>query len=272
MRPKSLEELRPPRVMSLFAVADGATIPAMPPRPTALDVARTVRLLTVDLCGLALELARRPEEAASTATEEGLARIRGSFGRTLLRAGVHLEVLHAEKVPRDGGLVFMWNQATHLDHLALAAAIPRPFLSLYNNEVARVPFYGAHMRRSGHFHVDRTDEAQWRASVARAAEAVRAGACVLVSPEGTRSRDGRLLPMKRGAFLLAAASQRPIVCVTVAGGHDRLPRGSPVVRAGPLRVVFSEPLATEGHHPDDTLGLQQWVVDTFNRDLRAFAV
>jgi 1-acyl-sn-glycerol-3-phosphate acyltransferase len=128
------------------------------------------------------------------------------------------------------------------------------------------------MRRSGHFHVDRTDEAQWRASVARAAEAVRAGACVLVSPEGTRSRDGRLLPMKRGAFLLAAAAQRPVVCVTVVGGHDRLPRGSPVVRAGPLRVVFSEPIATAGHPEDDTTALQERVVATFTRDLLAFPV
>ena len=91
-------------------------------------------------------------------------------------------------------------------------------------------------------HVDRNDEAQWRASIARAATRVRDGECVLVSPEGTRSWDGRLLPMKRGALQLAAASERLIVCVTVIGGHARLPRGSAIVRAGPLRVVFAEPI------------------------------
>ena len=35
----------------------------------------------------------------------------------------------------------MWNQESHLDHLALLPAIPRPFFSPFNNEVARVPFY-----------------------------------------------------------------------------------------------------------------------------------
>jgi hypothetical protein len=54
----------------------------------------------VDLCGFALELGLRPEGAASTATEEGLARIRERFRRTLQRAGVRMEVLHAEGVPR----------------------------------------------------------------------------------------------------------------------------------------------------------------------------
>ena len=87
----------------------------------------------------------------------GLAMIRASFGRTLRRLGVDLEVLHAERVPPTGGLVLMWNQESHLDHLVLPVAIPRGFVSLYNNEVARVPFYGAHMRRGGHVHVNRTN-------------------------------------------------------------------------------------------------------------------
>ena len=117
------------------------------------------------------------------------------------------------------------------------------------------------MRDTGHVHVDRNDEAQWRPAIARAAERVRLGECVLVSPEGTRSRDGRLLPMKRGAFILAAASGRPIVCVTVIGGHARLPRGSAVVRAGAMRVVFSEPIA--GDAAEGVLA--ERVADTFER-------
>ena len=148
-------------------------------------------------------------------------------------------------------------------------AIPRPFLSFFNNEVARTPFYGAQLAAAGHLHLDRNDEAQWRASVARGAALVREGRCFLVSPEGTRSRDGRLLPMKRGAFIFAVASQRPIVCVTVLGGHDRMPRGSPIVRAGPVRVVFSEPIPTESHRVDDLAPLQAEVVATFERAMGA---
>jgi 1-acyl-sn-glycerol-3-phosphate acyltransferase len=181
---------------------------------------------------------------------------------------VRLEVLHADRVPAEGGLVLFWNQESHLDHLVLASAIPRPFFSLYNNAIARFPLYGAHMRATGHVHVDRNDEAQWRASIAQAAARVRDGECVLVSPEGTRSWDGQLLPMKRGALMLAIASGRPVQCVTVVGGHARLPRGSAVVRAGTLRVVFAEPIVDETQ--EDALAHR--VAATFERAKAQHAV
>ena len=229
---------------------------------TALDVARTLRLFAIDMGGMLARMAtvdvgRLP----STATGDGLAEIAATCSRALERAGVRLEVIGRERVPREGGLVFMWNQESHLDHLVLPVAIPRPFFSIYNNAIARFPIYGRHMKRSGHVHVDRTNESQWRASVARGAGRVSDGECVLVSPEGTRSRGGELLPMKRGAFILAEQSRRPIVCVTVVGGHDRLPRGSAIVRAGVMRVVLSEPIA----EPDKDL-----VARTFETTKRAY--
>lgn len=218
----------------------------MPPSPSLADYARTTRVLLTDLTPFFARLAVAPLlPLAGTNTAEGLARTQRAFGRTLRRLGITLEVRRVERVPSSGGLVLMWNQETHLDHLILAASAPRPFFSIYNNAVARTPLYGAHMRASGHVHVDRRDPAQWQAAIAGAAARVRAGECVLVSPEGTRSRDGQLLPLKRGALQLAVAAAAPIVCVTVIGGHARLPLGSAVVRSGPVRVVFSAPLAPE---------------------------
>lgn len=235
-----------------------------PPPPSVMDALRSLRVVFTDLVPYLARLALH-SELPSPDPSEGSKGIKTAFVRTLRRAGVTLEVLHAERVPAAGGLVLMWNQESHLDHLVLGAAIPRPFLSLYNNEVARVPFYGEYMKRTGHLHIDRTNEAQWRASVARAAAQAQQGDCILVSPEGTRSWDGELLPMKRGAFLLATAAARPIICITVIGGHDRMPRGSAVVRRGPIRVVFSAPIPTAGETAD-RLALR--VAETF-RDIKA---
>jgi 1-acyl-sn-glycerol-3-phosphate acyltransferase len=233
---------------------------APPPPPSAGDGLRTIRALVRGVLPTFLRLGlHRVVPAPSTSTPEGLLRVRATFGAIVRDLGIDLDVVHEERVPSQGGLVLMWNQESHLDHLVLAAAIPRPFFSLFNNEVARFPIYGAHMRATGHVHVDRNDEAQWRVSIAEAADRVKAGECVLVSPEGTRSWDGELLPMKRGAFLLAAASMRPVVCTTVIGGHERLPRGAAFVRRGAMRVVFSEPIANDGDA--DALALR--VAETF---------
>ncbi len=227
--------------MSLLKPAGYVT----PPKPSATDVLRSVRVLVTDLVPLLAKLAL-DSNPPSTNTADGLCYARRRSLRALRHLGVTLEVLHEERVPLQGGLILMWNQESHLEHLVLGAVIPRPFLSLYNNEFGRFPFYGAYMKRTGHLHVDRTDEAQWRTSVARAAARAQEGACILVSPEGTRSWNGELLPMKRGAFLLAASAAQPIVCVTVIGGHERLARGSAFVRKGPLRVVFSEQISVAG--------------------------
>jgi 1-acyl-sn-glycerol-3-phosphate acyltransferase len=222
-----------------------------PPRPRALDVARTLRVVITRVVPHFGMFARsRPGERPATSSAAGLALIRQAFGKTLKDFGIELTVHEHERVPVEGGLVFMWNQESHLDHLVLATAIHRPFISLYNNEVARFPLYGAYMKATGHVHIDRTDEAQWRAGIAAAARRVELGECVVVSPEGTRSWDGVLLPMKRGVFILAEASRRPIICTTVIGGHARLPRGCSTVRPGPMRVVFSDPIETVGKDRD----------------------
>src|SRR5262249_50614453 len=147
--------------------------------------------------------------------------------------GLNLEISGMERLI-SGGQVLMWNQTSHLDHLVLVAAIPVQFRSLYNIEVARTPVYGQWLRRQEHFLVDRFDEAQGRASVARAAAWVREGNTLLVSPEGTRSWDGQLLPMKRGAFILATQAQRPIVPMALYGAQRALPRGRSVVAGGTI--------------------------------------
>ena len=232
------------------------------------DAARTAGVIGAVAPRVVVDFLLDPiRPVASSTTEEGLARA-SAFGRHVLdRLRVTVDVVGRERVPREGGVLFMWTQTSHLDHLLLAIAVPRAFASLYNNGVKRTPLYGKWFARNGHFHVDRTDEAQWRQSVARAAQALKDGTCIVVSPEGTRSRDGQLLPMKRGAFMLARAAERPIVCVTFRGAHERLPRGSFAVRPGHVHATLSEPIDVRA----DDQTVEERVVETFRRGLQPAA-
>jgi 1-acyl-sn-glycerol-3-phosphate acyltransferase len=228
-----------------------------PPRPDRLrDAVRTARVVAGLMASVALDRAARGDST----TAEGLARIRSDFRVRARQLGITVRVEGEERVPREGGLVFMWNQTSHLDHLVLPLAIPRPFHTTYNNEVRRFPIYGAYLARTDHFWLDRTDESQWRAQLAAAAARVQAGACVLISPEGTRSWDGHLLPMKRGAFALARAAQRPIVCVAVRGARALLPRGRLAVRPGPIEVELCPPIPFDATTEPQ---LEQLVIATF---------
>jgi 1-acyl-sn-glycerol-3-phosphate acyltransferase len=66
---------------------------------------------------------------------------------------------------------------------------------------------------------------------------------IYLAPEGTRSRDGRIGPLKKGGFHLALETHAPIVPVAVSGTIDILPRGSRAMRTGcPVRVRIGDPI------------------------------
>jgi 1-acyl-sn-glycerol-3-phosphate acyltransferase len=69
----------------------------------------------------------------------------------------------------------------------------------------------------------------------------------VVYPEGTRSPDGRLLPFKKGAFLMAVEAGVPVVPVTISGSFRVMPKGKVRVVPGTIRVTIHEPINTEGY-------------------------
>ncbi|MGH7930393.1 MAG: lysophospholipid acyltransferase family protein, partial [Candidatus Binatia bacterium] len=98
-------------------------------------------------------------------------------------------------------------------------------------------------------------------SLKKAAARMASGISVVVFPEGTRSPDGRLLPFKRGGFLLAAKTGAAIVPVTISGSHKRLPKGGWRLRPGIVDVYVSEPIQMTGYRP----GALRAVVDEVRR-------
>jgi putative phosphoserine phosphatase/1-acylglycerol-3-phosphate O-acyltransferase len=68
---------------------------------------------------------------------------------------------------------------------------------------------------------------------------------VMIAPEGTRSRDGRLGEFKLGAFHLACATGVPIVPLVMHGIPNVLPHGALIVRPGVVRIEVHEPIPTD---------------------------
>src|SRR5208283_4170955 len=95
-----------------------------------------------------------------------------------------------------------------------------------------------------HIMVDRAKGSEAMKSLNRAAEAIKTGGSVILFAEGTRTRDGKLLPFKRGAFTLAAKSGVPIVPITINGSFKILPKASLDIRPNPIELLMDRPIDT----------------------------
>jgi 1-acyl-sn-glycerol-3-phosphate acyltransferase len=178
-------------------------------------------------------------------------RIQRAWGAALLRfTGIRVEVRGREQIP-DRPVVFISNHASFVDIWALLAVLPGSPRFVAKKEFMYFPIMGQAMRAIGHIYIDRAKRTSAFASYDRAAEAIRRGVSAVVFAEGTRSRTGKLLPFKKGPFVLAIAAQVPIVPVCCWGTYERMPKGSITPTPGTVELRFGPPIPTAGLVHDD---------------------
>lgn len=165
----------------------------------------------------------------------------------LLRvARIRLVVHGLDQVPTEGPVIYMGNHQGNFDINVLSLAIPRLFSWVAKEELFRIPLFGAAMKRAGYIPLDRSDGRKALKSMKQAAERIAGGASVVIFPEGTRTKDGSLLPFKRGAFLLAAKAGVPIVPFTINGSREVNPPNRLELYPGTISVSFAEPIPSAG--------------------------
>ena len=145
--------------------------------------------------------------------------------------GVKLEVKVKSPLEPGRPYVFMPNHASMVDIWAVFVAIPASFRFIAKKQLAGIPLFGWAMAAGRFIFIDRQNAASARRSMAEAARRIGSGQSVVIFPEGTRTRDGRLGPFKKGGFHLAIDSGAAIVPVAIKGSREIMPRGAALIRA-----------------------------------------
>ncbi len=164
--------------------------------------------------------------------------------------GQELRVVGAERVDPGRPAVYFANHQSSLDAAAIFCAVPVNLRFLCKQSLRFVPALGQYLSAAGHIFIDRGDAAEARRSLALAARKVRRGRSLLIFPEGTRSRDGRLQPLKKGAFVLAIEAGVPLVPIALRGSWEALGGGFRPT-PGCIEVRVGAPLSTAGLGYDD---------------------
>lgn len=168
-----------------------------------------------------------------------LAILRVSF--RLARIGVETEGL--ERVPARRACIFMSNHVSNLDPPALLPRIPGRTSVFLKRSLMRIPVLGYGFKLGDFIPVDRDGRVESaQESTAAARRVLEKGLHITIFVEGTRSRDGRMLPFKKGPFYLAMEAGAPCVPVSIHGTEAMMAKGSPRIRPGKAHIVFHEPL------------------------------
>ena len=134
---------------------------------------------------------------------------------------------HRERIDAAMPAIYIANHSATLDMFLSIWLCPYGGCGVLKKEIVRVPVFGVLALLSGHVLIDRGNKDKAvEALMDTAAMVKEKGLGLWIMPEGTRSKDGRLLPFKKGFVHLAIAAGLPIVPVVFHGAYKNWKKGS----------------------------------------------
>jgi 1-acyl-sn-glycerol-3-phosphate acyltransferase len=154
------------------------------------------------------------------------------LSRLLFRVKFH----GVENIPKAGACIITPNHQSYADPIWITIPIYRRVYYMAWAKMFKVPVLGFVMRIFGAFPV-KLESADPKAQ-REAVELLKRDCALVIFPEGGRTRTGKLMPFKAGAFRLALTHGVPILPVTIEGGYEIWPPHKTFPRMGHLTITF----------------------------------
>jgi 1-acyl-sn-glycerol-3-phosphate acyltransferase len=164
-------------------------------------------------------------------------------------AGIKVRVEGKENLPvgssagdNECGFIIAANHTSAADIFAILAGLRLDLCWVARASLLRKPFMGGHLKRL-HIPLARGSIGSAKRFIQEGTCKLDSGAAVVVFPEGTWREDaGPMLPFKKGSFLLARTTNRPIVPVAILGSQDLLPPETLIPKQGTITLRIGPPI------------------------------
>ncbi|HEX5732479.1 MAG TPA: lysophospholipid acyltransferase family protein [Blastocatellia bacterium] len=169
----------------------------------------------------------------------------------LALVGVRVEVKGLKLIDPKQTYIFTPNHQSFIEVPLLVTFLKRNIAYLAKKELFKYPIWKQGIKLIGVVPVNRSNTQAAVESARLATEKLRSGKSYAIYPEGTRSRDGRLLPFKKGAFMMAIDAGVPIVPVSISGSTKIMPKGEIKIFPSTVRITVHEPISTKGYSKEN---------------------
>lgn len=161
--------------------------------------------------------------------------------------GVKVKVNGAENIPIDEPVIFVSNHQSFFDIALAFAFVPNNFSFISKESVFHVPLVGRFMKTSGHISLKREAGKKAYETMVETIDKLNSGKSLVIFPEGTRSVDGKLGPLKRGISLIISQSGKRVIPMAIIGSGKFFPRDGFTCdpRNRDIKVKFGKPLLFE---------------------------
>ena len=165
------------------------------------------------------------------------------FFRVAFAVFFRWRVYDPENVPPTGAVILAANHASYLDPPVAGAGLSRPISYLARDSLFRFPVIGWVFRRWNAVPVAR--DGGGAAGLKAILDRLHEGGGIILFPEGTRTRDGKLQPARSGVGLTVVKSTAPIVPVRIFGTYEAWGRNQTFPRPKKIAVRYGEPMRFE---------------------------
>lgn len=157
-------------------------------------------------------------------------------------SGVRVKVIGRENISKDKSYVFCANHQGAFDIWSVYGYLNHNFKWLMKKELESMPFAGWACIKAGQVFVDDSNIASIRHTIEDAEKKLKDGMSLVIFPEGSRSWDGKMIPFKRGAFMLAAEFRLPVVPITIDGSFRAMPRFTYCICPTKITITIHPPI------------------------------
>ena len=155
---------------------------------------------------------------------------------------------------KNNAYIIMPNHQSAFDIFVLFAFLPLQFRWVSKRENFKIPVVGHAMKLMKEISVDRGNIKQLKGTIKAMRKCLNRGISVLIFPEGTRSKDGKLLNFKKGGFFLAINSGKKVLPVAIWGTKDVNRRGSLIVNPfKEVKILVGNPVEFEKDKIENTM-------------------
>ena len=153
-----------------------------------------------------------------------------------------VKVSGKENIKKDVSYVIVANHQSQYDIFLLYGWLGIDFRWIMKKELRNAPFIGYASAKVGHIFLDRSSPRAAAESIEESKKQLVNGTSVVIFPEGTRSRNGKLRKFKKGAFKIAHQLELPILPVTIVGTNKIMGSGFINVMPGSTKLIIHKPI------------------------------